>query len=737
MSHTKDDNHVVLKSSTFSDNPPQSKMSHTPPRIQKTDVNAFSFEIENDTSDTDDWTDEDGDVYRTCPSTPISCLPGTPSSFPMESIPTLNPSSSVHDNIIPGVNDTLSLPSLPHQHVRRVSEDFDDAMAEMKGVLHVEVIDAQGLPQQWMRSRVTYVVISIGLQIYRTSVHKARLADPVWQQELRFLLNEINTIYDMTFSVYKKKKKFGHASINIKEVLDELISQSGCYKDFFLPLVQDTVATATDKDMRGQMKENYEPKYHVAGLLLRMRYLPKEDVEKTFLDSLLTYFNTDDNSVSTGDCLALLDQLGIIMTEYQFERWWRSIAPEGATEIAVEDFMGALNKLSFQESGVMQRLMSYIDFGEEFLHHYVLGGFLSVEDASNNYHLHNDNTFSRNVNPADSFNPRKLLVMNRETGTIIEEFVPGYIMNALSLMYRTRWGRSAVSTSAQVRKTLKTMSEREGAKMNSPESCFNIKGFVALHNIAIHEVEKPLEEFRTFNEFFSRRLKAGARKDAAPGNSKVALCCADSRLMAFQTWQHSRKLWVKGTQFDFKSLVGPELQFLNPYFDNASLCIARLAPQDYHRWHMPVTGKYVGETFVDGQYYTVNPIAIRSEGFNVFTENKRVISQFLTEEFGLVLLVSVGATLVGSLEIFPKVGQDVTKFDEHGTFYFGGSTVIVVFQEGVIDMDTDLLTTSMRSMETLVRVGQSLGVSTGKEAGLNSKNYSDVAMKAGLQNLVL
>ncbi|KNC76538.1 hypothetical protein SARC_10965, partial [Sphaeroforma arctica JP610] len=685
-----------------------------------------------DASSGSDWDDDNDAAYATCPSTPRSTsfvgpsdltqgqaflLPGTASYSPdtrardneeivgvsddglsfsdarlggsqKDTIPRVDLSSSVSSSPVPAhdLEDDRLKPARPGGRVRRVSEDFDNARSEMKGVLHVEVIDAQGLPQQWMRSRVSFVVISIGLQIYRTSVHKARLADPVWHQELRFLLNGINEIYDMTFAIYRKNIKYGHSSINIKEVLRELTAQPGCYKDFFLPIIEDYATTATDKDIRGQMHEAYVPKYRVAGLTLRMRYLPKENVEKTFLESLLTYFNTESNNrISTGDCLALLDQLGIVMTEYQFERFWKSIAPENSTEITVDDFMGALNKLSFQESGVMQRLLSYIDFGEEFLHHYVLGGFLSVEEASKNYAVPKDKTFSRNDKPIDPSD--------------------------------------------------KKMSEREGTKMNKPESCFNIPGFVALHNIATHEIEKPIEEFRTFNEFFSRRLAPGARRDHALGNEKVALCCADCRLMTFQTWKHSQRLWVKGTQFNFASMVGPELQHLVPYFDNASLCISRLAPQDYHRWHMPVTGKYVNETFIDGQYYTVNPIAIKSEGFDVFTENKRIVSEFMTEAFGLVLLVAVGATLVGGIDIFPKIGQDLKKFDEHGTFFFGGSTVIVVFQEGVINMDTDLLATSMRSMETLVRVGQTLGTATGKAAKLDASNYDSVVAEHSLKNL--
>jgi phosphatidylserine decarboxylase len=82
---------------------------------------------------------------------------------------------------------------------------------------------------------------------------------------------------------------------------------------------------------------------------------------------------------------------------------------------------------------------------------------------------------------------------------------------------------------------------------------------------------------------------------------------------------------------------------------------------------------------VNGALFTVNPIAIRQD-INVYTENKRVVSEIHTPSFGTVVLVAVGATIVGSIHHLTEPGSNVTKGDQHGYFAFGGSTILVLFQ---------------------------------------------------------
>ncbi|KAK4476877.1 hypothetical protein RD792_016041 [Penstemon davidsonii] len=185
---------------------------------------------------------------------------------------------------------------------------------------------------------------------------------------------------------------------------------------------------------------------------------------------------------------------------------------------------------------------------------------------------------------------------------------------------------------------------------------------------------------------------------------------ADSRLTAFKTAADSMRFWIKGRKFSIRGLLGTEM--CSNAFTDGSLVIFRLAPQDYHRFHVPVSG--IIEKFVEipGCLYTVNPIAVNSKYCNVFTENKRVVSIISTTEFGKVAFVAIGATMVGSITFTKKEGDFVKKGDEFGYFSFGGSTVICVFEKDTIKLDDDLVENSERSLETLVFVGMKLGVST-------------------------
>ncbi|OEL35458.1 Phosphatidylserine decarboxylase proenzyme 2 [Dichanthelium oligosanthes] len=263
-----------------------------------------------------------------------------------------------------------------------------------------------------------------------------------------------------------------------------------------------------------------------------------------------------------------------------------------------------------------------------------------------------------------------------------------------------------------VKDILKNLSEKQGKKMNSPESAKDIPKFLELFKdqINMDEVKDPIESFKTFNEFFVRGLKPGARPIAYGDQDSIATCAADSRLMAFSSVDESTRFWIKGRKFSIEGLLGPSAH--SNALSNGSLVIFRLAPQDYHRFHVPVSGTVEKFVEIPGFLYTVNPIAVNSKYCNVFTENKRVISIISTSEFGKVAFVAIGATMVGSITFLKNEGDYVHKGDEFGYFSFGGSTVICVFEKDAIQFDADLLANSERSLETLVSVGMTLGMST-------------------------
>ncbi|GAA0174197.1 decarboxylase [Lithospermum erythrorhizon] len=269
--------------------------------------------------------------------------------------------------------------------------------------------------------------------------------------------------------------------------------------------------------------------------------------------------------------------------------------------------------------------------------------------------------------------------------------------------------------SAGAKEILQMMSEKQGRKMNSVDSARDIPKFANFFKdqINLSDVKYPLEHFKTFNEFFIRELKPGARPVEFPEQNDVAVCAADSRLITFQAVSEAKRFWIKGRKFSIRGLLGKEL--CSSSFIDGTLVIFRLAPQDYHRFHMPVTGRI--DKFVDipGCLYTVNPFAVNSKYSNVFTENKRTVSIISTSDFGKVAFVAIGATMVGSITFKKKEGDLVQKGDEFGYFSFGGSTVICVFEKDSIKIDDDLIENSRRLLETLVSVGMKLGVSTRNE----------------------
>jgi len=278
----------------------------------------------------------------------------------------------------------------------------------------------------------------------------------------------------------------------------------------------------------------------------------------------------------------------------------------------------------------------------------------------------------------------------------------------MRVMYSTREGKFAVD-SLHINSLLKHLTEQQGKKFNNPASKKEIEHFIQFHNLNKEEILDSLDSFKNFNEFFYRKLKPSARPIAEASNQKVAVSPGDCRLNVFTSIEEATKIWIKGKKFSLTNLLKDDA--LAKEYSGGSLVIARLAPQDYHRFHSPVSGTLGKFTPYTGTYYTVNPIAIR-DTIDVYTENKRQRVTIKSPEFGDVIYITVGATMVGSIVYTAKEGQTVKKGDELGYFAFGGSTVLVLFKKGTINFDEDLKVNSMKPIETLVKIGSRLGIST-------------------------
>jgi len=306
-------------------------------------------------------------------------------------------------------------------------------------------------------------------------------------------------------------------------------------------------------------------------------------------------------------------------------------------------------------------------------------------------------------------------VIDRQTGEKHFEEMSVYVRLGMHLLYYGSSQEKALHWEKTLR-ILEEQSEKMGREYDSPESRSHIVPFIESFKLeeTLYEMKEPdPSKYPTFNHFFAREIKEEHRPIAEPENDLVTSSPADCRLTAFPTIDLATKYWIKGFGFSLERLLGSSEQA--QIFDGGSLVIARLAPQDYHRWHAPVSGTVRGIKDIPGAYYTVNPQAINEKGtLDVFCENKRSVMMLERSTTGApIAVVAVGAMLVGSIKYMPglsDIGAQVRRGQCLGGFYYGGSTVIVVYPKGEVVLDEDLVKNSIeQNCETLVKVGWRIG----------------------------
>lgn len=248
---------------------------------------------------------------------------------------------------------------------------------------------------------------------------------------------------------------------------------------------------------------------------------------------------------------------------------------------------------------------------------------------------------------------------------------------------------------------LRNLSYKQGRKYDDPASAAQIEGFINFHQLDMSEVLLPMDQFKNFNEFFYRALKPNARPCSAPDNPHIVVSPADSRSVVFDRMDDATRIWVKGRDYSVERLLGNAYPGDAHRYKGGALGIFRLAPQDYHRFHVPVDGKIEEPKLIEGEYYTVNPMAIRS-ALDVYGDNVRVVVPIDSAAHGRVMFICIGAMMVGSTVITRKAGEEVKRAEELGYFKFGGSTVLLLFEPGAMNFDDDLIENSSGALETLV-----------------------------------
>jgi phosphatidylserine decarboxylase len=248
----------------------------------------------------------------------------------------------------------------------------------------------------------------------------------------------------------------------------------------------------------------------------------------------------------------------------------------------------------------------------------------------------------------------------------------------------------------------KLVSSIYGNMMDSPSSTKKIQPFVEEFDIDMSSVQK--QKFNSFNDFFTRKLKKNARP--VDTNSTITVSPADGKLLAYADISNSDFI-IKGYRFDILSFLN-NADLAQNYLDG-TLVIIRLAPLDYHRFHFPISGKVSPIIRIDGDYYSVNPLALRKI-IEIFCLNKREFIIISNPLFGDVVMTEIGATMVGSI-IQTYTGNFVKKGEEKGYFKFGGSSIVLLFEKNKIRIDDDLLINTLKGYETAIKEGERIGVS--------------------------
>ncbi|EKE01167.1 MAG: hypothetical protein ACD_21C00201G0005 [uncultured bacterium] len=219
--------------------------------------------------------------------------------------------------------------------------------------------------------------------------------------------------------------------------------------------------------------------------------------------------------------------------------------------------------------------------------------------------------------------------------------------------------------------------------------------------------------YQTFNDFFSRALKPGARP--VTDDKNVIISPVDGRVLQIGKVSANLLIGAKGKNFTLEQLLADNEDAVR--FHNANFAVLYLSPSDYHRIHMPVRGKLCSMRYVPGRLFSVNPNVI-NQIHDVFARNERVIITFETV-LGPMIMVLVGAIIVGSVEttwggvVMPNSQNSVINWDytkqeiifERGAEIGGfklGSTVILLFPEKTMEWNK-------LSQDAAIKMGQDLG----------------------------
>ena len=245
------------------------------------------------------------------------------------------------------------------------------------------------------------------------------------------------------------------------------------------------------------------------------------------------------------------------------------------------------------------------------------------------------------------------------------------------------------------------VSKMAGRLLNTGFSARFVGDFVEKNKIDLSICEK--QKFSSWNDFFTRRLRQGERP--VDEREKVLVSPCDGKLSVYRIDKNSR-FSIKDTEYTVEQLLRNK-SLAERYLGGYAL-VFRLTVDDYHHFCYPAEGKKSDNVVVPGIIHTVNP---------VYRENAREYTLLKTEKFGTVLMMEVGAMMVGKITNVEKKSVSVKKGQEKGWFEFGGSTIILLLQHEKVRLDYDLIENTENGYETVVRMGERIGETRKRKTG--------------------
>jgi phosphatidylserine decarboxylase len=238
-----------------------------------------------------------------------------------------------------------------------------------------------------------------------------------------------------------------------------------------------------------------------------------------------------------------------------------------------------------------------------------------------------------------------------------------------------------------------------------------IRYFIRYFNVDLSECPQKLEDFQTFNEFFTRPLKPEARPIATYRNALV--CPVDGTIGTFGTINQETLLQAKGKEYLVTDLL--QDSFVAREFESGIYLTIYLAPYNYHRIHSIVAGSISRFTYIPGELWTVSPLGLAFVP-RLFARNERWIS-YIDTEYGVCALVKVGATVVGRIRTVYHANYSnrpgatpikeclstpypVEAGEEIGRFELG-STVVLLFPKNQVELNSLELGQTVRLGEVL------------------------------------